>query len=508
MIRTSRKPTSASDLPERSERPDLGRLIGRLDHPDARVCDPEHLALLRSHLADAVIRDVADQRLIVRDNRLVGIVHPFGSLTLYLPTSPSPLRHRLLDLDRGGRVTLAIRRGPAGDFRSAWLRNVDGTILALHPGEADHPLWGPSDRILRLSEDGSPVPLTVCGAVPWDAIAAIPPLADPSRLPAGAGTTILNLLAALAADQGVRSVRYRGPYPTEQLFWALMECFRFTSEVPDPVAAFTEDAEAVFAAGESRETPLDWTPAPHERLFLDDGVCVQLRDGVEKVWWDGRTYYRREWQGLHRREHRVIRTAGSPVGERRFVAGLEAGGRPLEDHVVLDARGLVIERLAPPVTGSEPEADTPLAEPWREALGELIRLDATPLLATAIDAVWPHIGLVWGTVPRDLSAGSGRTVRLSGALARTYTTELAVHSADETRASARRLVRDVLDLVGPLVRRAAAAWLEGEPPARQQALLEGAARVDRPAAAARAAASLGRLIEALVSGDALPPTPP
>ncbi|MGH7319183.1 MAG: hypothetical protein ACRELA_06105, partial [Candidatus Rokuibacteriota bacterium] len=430
-----------------------------LDHPDTRGCDPDHLALLRSHLADAVIRDVADQRLIVRGERLVGIVHPFGSVTLYLPTSPSRLRHRLLDLDRGGRVTLAIRRGSAGDFRRAWLRNVDGTILALHPGEADHPLWGASDRIVRLSEDGSSLPLTVSGAVQWDAVAAIPPLADPSRLPAGAGSTILNLLAALAVDQGVDPLRYRGPYPTEQLFWALVECFRFTSEGADPVAAFIEDAEAVFAAGESHEVPLDWTPAPHERLFLDDGICVQLRDGVEKVWWEGRTYYRREWQGLLRREHRVIRTTPGPEGERRFIAGLEAGGCPLEDHLVLDPRGTVLERPAPPATGAEPEADRPLAEPWREALGELIRLDTTPLLATAIDAVWPHIEVVWGTVPRDLSAASGRTVRLSRALARAYTAALSVQAEDAGRALANRLVREVLDLVGPPVRHAAAAWL-------------------------------------------------
>jgi hypothetical protein len=31
---------------------------------------------------------------------------------------------------------------------------------------------------------------------------------------------------------------------------------------------------------------------------VEGGPSVQLRDGVEKVWWEGRTYYRTEWQRL------------------------------------------------------------------------------------------------------------------------------------------------------------------------------------------------------------------
>jgi hypothetical protein len=62
----------------------------------------------------------------------------------------------------------------------------------------------------------------------------------------------------------------------------------------------------------------------------------------------------------------------------------------------------------------------------------------------------------------------------------------------------------VLGLVGPAVRQAAAVWLESLPEARQQAELAAAARRDRVALAAAALAPLGRLLDAVDAGTALP----
>lgn len=485
--------------------PDLHALAACLDHPDAAGCDAEQRARLRADLAEAALVETAGRTLIVRGPRALGRVLPFGSVALYLPTPPRPLAHRVIEVDRHGRVVLAVRRAPAGALRSAWVRTADGTALEILPGGASHPPWGASDRIVRAGScGGAPEVLTVSAAVDWDAVATIPPLADPTRLSPGAGTGILNLLASLAVDQGGGPLRYRGPYPTEQLFWALTESWRFDATVPDPLERFAGDGEAAFAAGAMRAAPLDWTPAPHERLFLDDGLCVQLRDGVEKVYWEGRPYYRLEWQGLGRREHRVVRTVSTPDGRLTFVASIEALGRTIEDHLVLDSTGDLLDRPAPAVD-RDPDCDTPLAGPWVEALGTLLPLEATPLLGTAIAAVWPGIRIVWGRVARDLVEATGTTVRLSPALVRAYRDDPAHLAAERRRGLAQRLVREVLGLVGPPVRRAAAAWLEAEPPARQATHLEVSARLDRAVAAARAAEPLGRLLAALEAGEALPP---
>jgi hypothetical protein len=386
---------------------------------------------------------------------------------------------------------MVLRRDAAGRLVEAWARVLEGEMVGVLPGGADHPLWGASDRIVRADR----TVLTVCGAVDWDRPASIPPLAEPERLAPGAGTALLNLLAALAADAGAGPLRYRGPYPTEQLFWALAESFRFDPGGRDPVAAFTAGAEAALLSGESREAPLDWTPAPHERRFdWAQGVAVQLRDGVEKVWWEGRAYHRREWQGLGRRDHRRVRPLTDAAGAR-FVAGLEALGRPLEDHLVLDDQGGLLERRDP--GGDDPGGEAPLAPPWREPLGGLLRLEATPLLGRAVEAVWPSVELAWGPVRRDLVAVRGRRVTLARALPRAYLRR------DRDRALAQRLVREVLDLVGPPVRRQAAAWLEAQPAGRREALLAAAAQADRAALAAAVAGPLMRLVDLLAEGGAL-----
>jgi hypothetical protein len=489
----------------RGEPFDPRRLLAALEQPETRGCAPGHLAWFRQALGDARVVAEPDGPRLVRDVHGFGRVRPYGSVVLDLPASPGEPTRRVLDIDREGNVSVAIRRGPTAFLEAAHVRALDGRWVAVVPGGAEHSLWGASDRIVRIpSEPGCGDDLlTVCAAVDWDAVAAIPPLADPTRLPAGAGTALLNLLAALASDQARRVLRYRGPFPTEQLFWSLLESFRLVGAPPDPLAAFLEDAETVFERGVSREAPLDWTPAPHERLFLEGAIAVQLRDGVEKVWWEGRSYYRREWSGIERREHRVLR-AGPAAGDGpTVVASLEALGEPIEDHLVFDECGNLLERLASPGP-PEPDADVPLAPLWRTALGALLPLEATPLLAPALDAVWPGVEVVWGAVHRDLVESREGRVRLSRALSRAYRARRAGLAEEPRRALARRLVREVLGLVGPPLRAAAAAWLESQPARRQEGLLrEGAAR-DRREMVTRAAVTLAPLVTALATGEVLP----
>jgi hypothetical protein len=69
---------------------------------------------------------------------------------------------------------------------------------------------------------------------------------------------------------------------------------------------------------------------------------------------------------------------------------------------------------------------------------------------------------------------------------------------------ARQLVREVLGLVAPAARDAAACWLAALAPARQETELAAAARRDRIALAKAAVAPLGRLLDAVESGATLP----
>jgi hypothetical protein len=480
----------------------LHRALADPGFPLERALGADRVARLRAEVAGAMLVETSRGRVVMAGERPLGRVQPFGSLVVYDPVAPT-LRRRLLSIDRGGRMTEALRREPGGEVREVWLRAEDGVAVGVLRGGATHPLWGDSDRVVATAGLGEPALLTVSAAVDWDRIPAIPALADPTRLPPGAGTAVLNLLAGLAADQGRPPLRYRGPFPTEELFWALTGSFRFDGAVPDPLETFRGAAETAFAAGAPREAPLDWTPAPHERLVLDGGICLHLREGVESVVWEGRRYHRDTTQGRPRPGHRVVRTVTGAAGALRYVASLVALGRPVEDHLTFDAAGEPIERQAPAADTEPGRGDTALPEAWLEALGALLPLDATPLLGTAIPSVWPDLQLTWGDVSRDLVEARGSSIRLSRRLPELYRTELARLPAVGRRALARALVREVLGLVGPSVRRAAATWLEAQSPDRQETLLAAAAAGDRRRAAARAATLLRSLLEALEAGAAL-----
>jgi hypothetical protein len=159
------------------------------------------------------------------------------------------------------------------------------------------------------------------------------------------------------------------------------------------------------------------------------------------------------------------------------VAALVALGRPLEDHLILDAAGNLLER--PPAPPPAPEPDVPLGPVWRDALAALLPLEATPLLGPAIARIWPSVDVVWGPVWRDLIEARGEGLRLALALARSFAAMRASLDGAARRDLARALVRDVLGLVGPPVRGAAAAWLAAQSPDRQAALLEAASQADR-----------------------------
>jgi len=336
--------------------------------------------------------------------------------------------------DRHGSALSALEWSPDGRLSRASVRLPDGGWVSIEPGAGAAGPWGASDLVTR---DGRP--LTRLAALDWARVDRIPPLAEPARLPAGAGTAIFNLLARLAAEQGVAVLRYDAPYPTEALFLALLESFRYVpEEAPNPMDA--------FARGE-----LGWAPAPHDVAIEAGGVWVQRRERVEKVVGAGRVYYRPDWQGVRRVAPRAVRDAGDTVR-----ASLVALGRVLEDHVVLRSDGGLLEVRTPP---SDPPQIAGLAR---------------------------DVEFQWGPVHADLVEVRDARVRLSHRLRRALGDAVRGRSRADALATGLAALREAADLVADGLRARAQGALAAEPADVQVAALEHAGP---PSADARAIAA-------------------
>lgn len=417
-------------------------LLDWLGDPAVAIHDPETIARIRTGLsnpgADSLVK-----------------VSRHGTVICLSRTAAGGPQRCLVEFDRRGTLLTVARWDEAGRLRWAKFRLPDGRWVGIEPRSTHSPLWGESDRLWLLS-DGAPFrpaeELSHFRAVDYGAVAVIPPLAEPHRLPPGAGTAVLNFLACLLVDQAYPSVFYRGPYATEQLFTALLESFHYDSAAGAPLSQFLD-------------SDLSWTPAPHERRFLPEGIYVQLRDGVEKVVFRGKAYYRRQWQSVIRSEPRVIREA-----DGRVVCSLWALGTPVEDHLILDADGEVVD-----VRVAEPEAGPvePLSLAWKPALRALLAQQSAPALRPWLDEALQALTLEWGPVAGDLMEVSGERAVLSLKLPRLFRRRLAGCQAQAERLSlALALVVEVARLLGPALRLRAQGLLAALPEAGQREALE------------------------------------
>jgi hypothetical protein len=442
--------------------PTLDRLARWLARADVVAHDPPRVRALRAALGGEHVS-----------------VERHGGIVCY---APGRARRRLLQFDRRGHVTAALAWDDDGRLAWATCRAADGRMIGIEPGAASHPAWGRSDRLWLVADEPGWRPeraLTVFQAVDWSRPAAIPALAEPARLPAGAGTAVLDLLAGVMRDRDVARVRYQGPYPTEALFEALLESFHY-----DPNARSPLDA---FVTGEA----LDWTPAPHERHHVAPGVCVQLRAEVDKVVLAGAAFYRPDWQAVIRREPRVVRKDGE-----RVICSLWALGRPLEDRLILDRSGEVLETPAP---RSDLRPPAPMPPVWTSALAELIARESPPILAAPIRAALRAVDLEWGSVPGDLVRVEPGRMRVSRAL---RDVGLAwVDAAPEPGARPERaihLVLEVAHLLAPEIRRRAQAALAALPEVEQQRRWSAAEAAPPPGVTE----ATGRLVALIAGGRA------
>ena len=374
------------------------------------------------------------------------------------------------ELDRHGATLAELDWHADGRLARATLRIPDGSWVTIRPQAGAPGPWGASDELWHGSRA-----LTRFGALEWSRITHIPPLAEPARLPPGAGTAVLNLIARLAVEQGAGTLRYDAPYPTEQLFLALLESFRWTGpDVVDPLLAFMSGT-------------LAWTPAPHARAFESERVYVQRRERIEKIAVDGRAFYRPDWQGVGRRTARVVRDAADTVR-----ASLQMLGVVLEDHAVLARDGTVLDVPAP---APDPASVRALSRALVRGLVATVVASSAPPLAAAIRAAAEGTTFEWGPVAGDLVAISPARVRLSPKLLGALHTVLArADTRLERVGAAFGALTEAAELIGDALRRQAQGALERLPAAAQAAALEA-----QSAAVAGDAGAIGEAVEALLA---------
>jgi hypothetical protein len=386
-----------------------------------------------------------------------------GSTTCW--SSVAGTRRRVRDVDRHGHDVATIDWTDDGRLDQAWLRLPNGEFVGVlaRCGARER------DELRVGSTPGDAGRARVVGdfaPLDYAAIDAIPVLAEPQRIPPHAGTAVLNLLATLAADAGRDALAYSGPYPTEALFLALLESFRYVSESRDPLTDFARGT-------------LRWRPAPHTRVFCDE-TYLQRRGRVEKVVWQGRAYYRADWQGLVRQAPRRIHDEGDTT-----YCSLWALGRPLETHLAIAASDRIHVR---PPAAPPPGDIAPLSSTVTAGVESVVIAQSTPALAAAVRNVARGLRLEWGPVERDLVATIPDGLRLS--------TRLQAAARDAMRAASDRrarlgvalaLLTEIAALVGDVLRGRAQQQLEGlTPEAQARALQEPAEAASAPAIAAAA----------------------
>jgi hypothetical protein len=360
-----------------------------------------------------------------------------------------------------------IHRDDAGRLTRLKARGLDGRFLGVERGVASHLSWGVSDSVSLLEgEIGFTIahPLTFFRSVAYEDLDALPPLDDPVRLPQGAGSTLLNVLALLAHDQGKTVLRYRGPYPTERLFSTLSESFRYRGEPGTMRERFAQGAEETAIQLAMREAPVDWEPLPHERFFPAAHTCVQLRNGVEKVFDRGRVYYRPDLAG----SAYAIRTPQADEQPLRYIAGLAMLGQAIEDHLILDARGEILER--PTIwTHQILRGPLELSDDWKALLVRLIASESPSMLHSALWPVVDELTLTWESMHNELWSQAGNTISLHAGMVTAYRQALAqIKSAGEGLLLAARFTSELSRLIAPLVRARAQERLAGLSPDAQQ----------------------------------------
>ncbi len=274
--------------------------------------------------------------------------------------------HGTIYEDRDVRLVRIIDRTGAVHAELTWRASTDQLAnLAVAGATVDgeiisHPLLGPAHRVGE----------TAMSALPWARPCAIPAVAEPGRLPFGAGSAILNTIAVLAQRAEVPCLRYAGPYPTAALWRTLARSFRCDADETTFTAGALERALRI-----ARDPiAVDFIPRPHDRIAITRGF-VELRDRIERVVIDGVAY---EPGGSPTRlVDADPASLGAVHGEIWF------GDAPYARVATLGPDGSLISgpHAIPRCTSSVLDREFPLA--LRVAIAELVAQAVPPALAVA-----------------------------------------------------------------------------------------------------------------------------
>jgi hypothetical protein len=419
------------------------------------------LSALSSALAQATFSSTKDGHCLCTGDQPFASRSLTGTLTFFLPPplAAGP-RRRLASFDRNGRLLLFINWSQEGRLSNFKVRGLDGVFLGVVRGAAVHLGWGESDSVWLLDgEEGFSIErsLTLFRSVAYEDLDFLPPLDNPAVLPPGGGSTVLNVLALLAQDQEKSVLRYRGPYPSERLFTTLRESFRYSGEPGAIRERFTQGLEEAALQLEMKEAEVDWAPAPHERFFPAAHTCVQLRDGIEKVYDRGRIYYRPDLAV----DAQAIWLRQTEEGRALYVAGLMILGQALEAHLVLDESGMIVER-PPSKRDWALRGRLQLSDDWKAMLVRLIAAESSPLLHSALWPVMAELTFTWEPLRGKLWTIEGNEISLHAGIVAVYRAALSrTKSAGESLLLAARFVSELARLIGPLLRSRAQEQLSG-----------------------------------------------
>jgi hypothetical protein len=319
-----------------------------------------------------------------------------------MPTEHDSRGRPIWRIDEHGNTAWSITWDDDDRLEVARLRLPDARTIELHANAGEHTLFGRCDTIALAGEPA----LARVAATDWLAPLAIPPLDVPGALPTGTGSAVLNLLATMAARAEIDRLRYVGPYPTGALFDTLLGSFTVGNDVEAYRAIFTADALARSMSGRLAEAPVDFGPAPHAWSWPAPRICVQTRDGVERVYLDGRAY-RADAIGprrLHVHGDRIV-LAFEVAGQRHCeVAVLEQGGTP---------RGEPLDVIPVP-DGFDA---VPIPGGIAEVLAVVLIRGAPEPLRPVVAKIFAERSLVWGDAGFELAVARPHHLVVHAALA-------------------------------------------------------------------------------------------
>jgi hypothetical protein len=225
------------------------------------------------------------------------------------------------------------------------------------------------------------------------------------------------------------------------LFDTLLDSFRPVGDLTDAFRRFTARVETTALTGEMAEVPVDFVPGPFERAWPAAGICVQLRDGLEKVYLRGRAY------------HRLA------VGARRlqpdgpdYVAVVEIGGAVWAEVARFDDKGNLLAGPSPLPPIRDEYLDIPLPDSIRAALVEAIPPRAPGLMQAILREVLAQTPIRWGDAGDDLAVIRAGEIILHAALLE----RLAGYAPE-------RILPAIAAAVEPMAQRLAQARLAGRP---------------------------------------------